>query len=271
MCGVDREKSLGFCREGQGIRVAKIIENFMWEEPCISGEKGCLAIFFSGCNLRCNFCQNYDISHASKGKVYSPEEFNSLLNGYDLTRFSCIDLITPTHFSSQLKEGLKGGFPIPVVWNCGGYEREEIIESLSDVVDVFLPDFKYYSSSLSGSLSGAEDYFNYAIKSIKKMRELKPKNVYSKEGILLSGVLIRHLVLPENVRDSFKVLDEIKNNIPSPYISLMSQFTPHGDSLKRKLFPIEYKALLSHAEKLGLNRGYIQDFSSADEEFIPKF
>ena len=272
-CGVDRSKQKGFCQEGDKIRVAKIIENFMWEEPCISGDKGCLAIFFSGCNLRCSFCQNYEISHGSKGDFYSPEEFCKLLKSYDLTRFSSIDLITPSHFSSALIEALaKENWDLPIVWNSSGYESEETIERLSKVVDVFLPDFKYYSHDLSLSLSGAQDYFEVAKKAIIKMREIRPNNIFSSVGVLEKGVLIRHLVLPGHAKDSFKVLETIKDEVSNPFISLMSQFTPHGQNeLNRKLIPLEYKSVLAHAEKLGLNDGYFQEFASADENFIPNF
>lgn len=271
-CGVDRNKNLGFCREEENIRIAKIIENFKWEEPCISGKKGALAIFFSGCNLRCEFCQNFDISHKGKGDVYSSEEFRNLLENYDLSKFSCIDLITPTHFSSKIIESLQNfKSPIPIVWNSSGYEKEETIERLKNIVDVFLPDFKYYSSELSLKLSYAKDYFEVASKAIKKMRELKPKNIFNDE-ILQSGVLIRHLVLPGQVKDSFKILDYIKENINDPYISLMAQFTPiNKGTLNRRIYPLEYKAVLSHAEKLNLDKGYIQDITSANENFVPEF
>lgn len=271
-CGVDRNKNLGFCREEENIRIAKIIENFKWEEPCISGKKGALAIFFSGCNLRCEFCQNFNISHKGKGDVYSSEEFRNLLENYDLSKFSCIDLITPTHFSSKIIESLQNfKSPIPIVWNSSGYEKEETIERLKNIVDVFLPDFKYYSSELSLKLSYAKDYFEVASKAIKKMRELKPKNIFN-DGILQSGVLIRHLVLPGQVKDSFKILDYIKENINDPYISLMAQFTPiNKGTLNRRIYPLEYKAVLSHAEKLNLDKGYIQDITSANENFVPEF
>lgn len=271
-CGVDRNKNLGFCREEENIRIAKIIENFKWEEPCISGKKGALAIFFSGCNLRCEFCQNFNISHKGKGDVYSSEEFRNLLENYDLNKFSCIDLITPTHFSSKIIESLQNfKSPIPIVWNSSGYEKEETIERLKNIVDVFLPDFKYYSSELSLKLSYAKDYFEVASKAIKKMRELKPKNIFNDE-ILQSGVLIRHLVLPGQVKDSFKILDYIKENINDPYISLMAQFTPiNKGTLNRRIYPLEYKAVLSHAEKLNLDKGYIQDITSANENFVPEF
>lgn len=271
-CGVDRSKQKGFCGEGEQIKIAKIIENFMWEEPCISGEKGALAIFFSGCNLRCEFCQNYQISHFSKGEEYTPKEFLALLKRYDLSRFSCIDLITPTHFTSKLIEALEGQkFSIPIVWNSSGYENVDLLPKLAEVVDVFMPDFKYFSNELSQKFSKAEDYFEVASKCIIKMRELKHKNIFT-EGILQSGLLIRHLALPGQIRDSYKILDFIKEKIDSPFISLMSQFTPCNNcSIKRGLNPLEYKALLNHAHKLGLSEGYFQDFSSADEKFIPNF
>ena len=270
-CNIDREKSFGFCKEKNKIRVAKIIENFKWEEPCISGEKGALAIFFSGCNLRCNFCQNYEISHIGKGQEYSPNEFLKLIKSYNLEDFSCIDLITPTHFSSLLCEALDGfDCPIPIVWNSSAYENEEMIEKISNFVDVFLPDLKYYSSDLSKKLSCAENYFEIASKAIMKMREMKKENKFA-NNILQKGVLIRHLVLPDNTNDSKKILEFIKDNISNPFVSIMSQFTPIGDKLKRKIYPLEYKIVLSYAEKLGLNNGYFQDFDSADDNFIPSF
>ncbi len=270
-CGVDREKTIGFCKEPNKIRVAKIIENFMWEEPCISGDKGALAIFFSGCNLKCSFCQNKEISHIGKGEFYTPAQFRDLILSYDLTKFSSIDLVTPTHFSSLLIEALSGlNLPIPIVWNSSGYEKVDMIEKVASIADVFLPDFKYFDSSLALSLSKAGDYFEIASKAVCKMRQLKPNNIF-KEGVLVEGVLIRHLALPGQVNDSKKILAFIKENIKKPYISLMSQFIPLGGQIDRRLYPLEYKSLLSYASKLGLNDGYIQDFESADESFIPEF
>ena len=270
-CGIDRENHLGFCQESNKIRVAKIIENFMWEEPCISGDKGALAIFFSGCNLKCSFCQNKEISHAGKGIVYTAEEFRQLILSYDLSQYSSIDLITPSHFSSLLFDALNGlALPIPVVWNSSGYENVEIIEKISQFVDVFLPDIKFYDNQLSKSVAKAEDYFAVASKAIITMRKFKPENKFNK-GILQEGVLIRHLVLPGKTKDSLKILDFIKNNIKAPFISLMSQFLPLGDQFSRKIYPLEYKTVLSYAEKLGLVEGYLQEFDSADDQFIPEF
>ncbi|MBE7074196.1 MAG: 4Fe-4S cluster-binding domain-containing protein [Clostridiales bacterium] len=272
MCGVDRTKVKGFCGCGDKIAVAKIIENFMWEEPCISGDKGALAIFFAGCNLRCQFCQNYKISHSEIGNLYSPEEFRKFILSYDLSKFSCIDLITPTHFSSILLDTLKGiDLPIPIVWNSSGYESVEMIKKLSSIVDVFLPDFKYYDESLSLKYSFAKDYFEVASQAILEMRKQKPNNIFEK-GMLQEGVLIRHLVLPECKEDSMKILDFVKENIDKPFISLMSQFTPtQASEIKRSLYPLEYKIVMSYAEKLGLTEGYIQEISSSASSFIPDF
>ena len=271
-CGIDRSHTTGYCREGEKIRVAKIIENFMWEEPCISGSKGALAIFFSGCNLRCEFCQNYKISHKSAGEFYSPQQFRELLESFDLDKFSTIDLITPTHFSSLLIEALKDfNHTIPIVWNSGGYEKEETIERLDKIVDVFMPDFKFYDNDLAKRMSRAENYFEVASKAIEKMRQLKKNNIFNKEGVLTQGVLIRHLILPGYIEDSKKILDFISKKIEKPFVSIMGQFTPMERGLQRRLKPLEYKIVLSYAEKIGLKDGYFQDLTSAKDDFIPDF
>lgn len=269
-CNVDRLKSIGFCGE-KGIRIAKIIENFAWEEPCISGKKGALAIFFSGCNLRCRFCQNYEISHIGKGKEYSPQEFRSLLESYDLSKFDSIDLVTPTHFVEDLCLALHGfKSPIPIVFNSSGYEGENLVKKASLFADVFLVDFKFYQPEISFKLAGAKDYFQVASKAVKLMSKLKPNKF--ENGILQQGVLIRHLILPGYIKDSFKILDFIKAEIKDPFISIMSQFTPiEGGIPNRKLLPLEVKAVLAHADKIGLKNGYYQDLDSANSQFIPNF
>ncbi len=270
-CNVDRSIAKGFCGESDKIRVSKIIENFMWEEPSISGDKGALAIFFSGCNLRCEFCQNYEISHIGKGKEYTPSEFRDLLLSFDLEKYSSIDLITPTHFSSLILEALHNvKFTIPIVWNSSAYEKPETIKRLSFIVDVFLPDFKYYDKNLSLALSKAEDYFDVAKEAILAMKEYKKKNIFE-NGLLKEGLLIRHLVLPGYSQDSKKILDFIADNINDPYISLMGQFTPTRGRLKDRLKPLEYKIVLSYAEKRGLINGFFQELNSANSSFIPKF
>lgn len=261
----------GFCREGQDIRIAKIIENFKWEEPCVSGDKGALAIFFSGCNLRCQFCQNYEISHIGKGQSYSVSEFARLLESYNLNNYESIDLVTPSHFSMQIIQAMKLVKPkVKVVWNSNGYESEEVIKLIAPHVDIFLVDLKFYDPNLSLRVAGAKDYFEVAGKAIKLMSSLKPNKF--EEGKLVSGVLIRHLILPGQVKDSIKLLNFIKENFKQPCVSIMSQFTPTGrGEFSRKITPLELKTVLAHAERIGLDNGYFQDITSASDCFIPKF
>ena len=269
-CKINRNTSVGFCNEKNKIRIAKIIKNFQWEEPCITGNKGALAIFFSGCNLRCDYCQNYDISRGGIGESYTIEEFCKLIED-NQSSHSSIDLITPTHFSDLLCEAFsKINKKIPVVWNTNGYETTENIEKVSKFVDVFLTDFKYGDNETGKKFSKCENYFTITHTATLKMCELKPDIL---EGdFMKQGVVIRHLVLPGLLQNSFKVLDEIKANFQNRKISIMSQFTPNGHSkLDRKLKPIEYKAVLMHMEKLNLTNGYIQDFESADDKFVPDF
>lgn len=269
-CNIDRRKNLGFCKENNSIRIAKIIKNFQWEEPCITGEKGCLAIFFSGCNLRCSYCQNYDISRGGVGKEYTIYEFVKLVNE-NQENHSSIDLITPTHFSAALAEAFeKIDKKIPVVWNTNGYESVENINAVSKFVDVFLADLKYSNDAIGKKFSLCNDYFSQTLPAIKQMCKNKP-DVFEKD-FLKQGVVIRHLVLPGYVKNSIEVLDVISQNFADRKISLMSQFTPNGkDELKRKITPIEYKAVLNHLYKLNLQNGYIQDFESANDCFVPNF
>lgn len=271
-CNIDRTINHGVCGVKNNIVIAKIIENFMWEEPCISNKKGALAIFFSGCNLRCDFCQNYEISHIIKGKEYTPEEFKNLILSYNLKNYSCIDLITPTQFTIQIYNALNGvKLPIPVVWNSSGYENVEQIKLISKIVDVFMPDFKFYSKELSYKLSKAEDYFEKTLKAIIQMKKEKPNNIF-KDGVLNQGLLIRHLILPGYTEDSKIILKSIKENINNPLISIMCQFTPtEKSSIKRSLYPLEYKIVLNYAQKIGLTEGYYQDLESANKNFIPDF
>ncbi len=270
MCGVDRESAKGFCGEKSKIRVAKIIENFMWEEPYVSGQKGTLAIFFSGCSLRCEFCQNYEISHISKGDEFSLSEFAKLLQSFDYSKFDTVDFITPTHFSSALYEALSiFKPPVPVVWNTSGYERTQTLQKLLPCVDVFLFDLKFFSAELSKRLAKAEDYFSVASEAVKFAINAKPNII--ENNIMKQGVIVRHLVLPDEVKDSFKVLDFLAE-CGKPVISLMQQFTPTGRGEKnRKLNRLEFKSVLAHAEKLGLTQGFYQSEGCADQTFIPKF
>ena len=269
-CKIDRSLKTGFCNESNKIKIAKIIKNFEWEEPCISGDKGALAIFFSGCNLRCDYCQNYEISRGGVGREYTVDEFVKLIEE-NQENHSSIDLVTPTHFSKQLFAAFeKINKKIPVVWNTGGYETAENIKYVSKFVDVFLTDFKYANDSLGKEFSMCNDYFSQALPAIKTMCKLKPDKMSG--DFMEQGVVIRHLVLPGYVQNSLSVLDIINDFFPNRKISIMSQFTPNGKSkLNRKLNPIEYKAVLAHLESLELSNGYIQDFESASDKYVPNF
>lgn len=269
-CKIDRNLSLGFCKESNLIRIAKIIEHFTWEEPCVTGEKGTLAIFFSGCNLRCDYCQNYEISHIGKGKTYTIEEFANLIVEKQKNH-SSIDLITPTHFSKQLKQAFSlFKKTIPVIWNTNSYETLENIENVGTFVDIFLADLKYSNDELGAKFSACKDYFSVALPAIKKMCELK-KDVIT-DDFMQQGVIIRHLVLPGYIQNSLNTLDIINENFPTRKVSVMSQFTPNGHStLTRKLTPIEYKIVVKHLENLEISNGYIQDFDSANDIFVPNF
>ncbi|MGN1201493.1 MAG: radical SAM protein [Candidatus Caccovivens sp.] len=269
-CQIDRNQSLGFCNENKNIKVAKIIKNFMWEEPCITGEKGALAIFFSGCNLKCDYCQNYKISRGGVGTSYSADELREYLEE-NQSNHSYIDLITPTHFSDELCKVFENfDKKIPIVWNTNSYETIENIKKVCKFVDIFLADLKYSNDKLGQEFSKVNNYFSCALPAIKQMCKEKP-DLFDGD-LMMQGVILRHLVLPEHLQNSFEVLDIIKQEFSDRILSLMSQFTPNGkSSLNRKLKPIEYKAVISHMEKLGLKNGYLQDFESASECMIPDF
>ena len=251
--------------------MAKIIKNFMWEEPSLCFNNGVTAIFFSCCNLQCEFCQNKKISRGVCGEEYSVEEFVKLLKKLDMEEIDGLDLVSPTHFTSLLLEVFKRYSPKhKVIWNSNGYEREENVDRLSTYVDVFLPDFKYYSDELGLRLSKAPLYRENCEKAILKMVERKPA-IFNKNE-MIQGVIVRHLILPDETKDSCKILEEIKRLFPEVYLSLMSQFTPTGEGEKRrKISPLEYKIVLSKFKKLGLKNGYLQEMDSSSDDYIPNF
>ncbi len=268
MCGADRDKSIGFCGVGEKARVAKTIAPFEYEEPCL-GEL--TAVFFSGCNMRCSYCQNYAISRAAAGKEYTDKELAALFDG----AVGALDLVTPTHFLRAVCRAI----PLceskhRVIWNTSGYETVKSVERASEVVDVFLTDFKYCDGRIAARYSSAPDYFERAKAAVKLMREKidKVENIDGKPT-LVGGLIVRHLVLPGCVEDSKRVLDFIASELGTDTcISLMSQFTPNGvGAPDAKLKKIEYKIVVEHALKLGFKNGFIQDFGSADSRFIPDF
>lgn len=277
-CGAYRDEIVGkgFCKMPENPVVARA-DIHKWEEPCISGENGTGAIFFSGCSLKCCFCQNYPISHENKGEIITTERLVEIIKELESRGVHTIDFVNPTHFSHIVIEALKEYKPrVPVVYNSSGYDRVETLKKLEGLVDVYLPDFKYFSSEKSYKYAKCPDYFEKASEAILEMYRQQLKTEFW-EGIIQKGLIIRHLVLPKNVEESKNILLWIKNNLPkSTYISIMSQYTPYGDiaefkELNRRLTTAEYNKVLDFFIDLGFENGFMQEKSSAKHEYIPDF
>lgn len=275
-CKAERneEKGYGFCGESACLKVAKSCL-FMYEEPCISGTKGSGCIFFSGCSLRCVYCQNYEISQEKKGKLITVYELAQIFKNLEEQGAHNINLVNPSHFAEKIVEALKIFRPsIPIVWNTHGYEKVETLEKISPYVDIFLTDLKYFSSFSSKKYSNCENYFEIAKNAVIKMTELKP-NKFSKDGLMRQGVLIRHLVLPLHSNDSLEIIRFVKKNCPKTFFSLMAQYTPMPNcksypEINRKITEREYNKVKEAfvASKL---KGYAQELDSSSMSFIPDF
>lgn len=277
-CNVERnigEFSRGFCKMPYNAVLARASLH-LWEEPVISGERGSGAIFFSGCNLRCVFCQNFEISHENFGKQVSKSEFIDIVKRLENQGAHTINLVNPTHFVPFIKEVFSEYKPsVPVVYNTGGYDDVESIRSLQGLIDVYLPDLKYFDSDVSKKYSNAENYFEKASKAVVEMQRQVGKSVI-KDGIMQKGMIIRHLVLPKNTDQSIKILRWIKDNLPiDTCISLMSQYVPYVKTeykeLNRRIVTAEYQKVIDEFERLGFENGFMQERSSAQTDFIPKF
>lgn len=274
-CGVDRKTSHGVCGVGEKPRVAKAYLH-MWEEPVITGSNGSGCVFFSGCNLKCVYCQNYKISSECVGKEITVERLAEIFHELEDKGATNINLVSPSHYVRAIKSALDIYRPnIPIVYNSNGYDSIESLEYLKGYIDIFLMDFKYMDSNLSKEYSKASDYPEVAMSNLKKAREICPQEIIE-NGVMKKGLLIRHLVLPGHTNDSIAVLRWIKDNISNPFISLMCQYTPTHNSklysdLSRPLKPIEYKRVVREMEKLSLYTGYLQEFESISESFIPAF
>lgn len=274
-CKVDRDKKFGVCGVPFEPKVAKAYLH-MWEEPCISGKNGSGTVFFSGCNLKCVYCQNYDISSEAKGKVISVQRLAEIFRELEDKGATNINLVSPSHYADAIISALNIYRPkIPIVYNSNGYDSLETLEKLKDYVDIFLMDFKYADNDLALKYSSARDYVEVAKANILKARKLVPNGQFDGE-IMMRGVIIRHLILPNHIDNSIAVLKWIAENIENPFISLMGQYTPMYNTHKypeidRKLKPLEYKIVENKMIELGLTRGYTQDLSSAVEEYTPDF
>ena len=280
-CGINRLERPGACGGGRDAIVAKASLH-PWEEPVIAGEsEDCAAgtIFFSGCSLRCVFCQNYEISHCQKGKAVTHEQLGELFLSQEAKGAMSLDLVTPTHYVPQIIKAVayarERGMSLPVVYNSSGYENVATIEMLQGTVDVYLPDLKYFDSQLSGEYSQAGDYFAVASLAIRKMVEQAGEPQLNGRGIMTSGVLVRHMVLPGARKDSMKLLDWLWQSFgDSIYLSLMSQYTPMYRAkefrhLKRRLTTFEYESVVDYALDLGFTKCFIQGKNSASEIYVP--
>ncbi|MBO4925766.1 MAG: radical SAM protein [Clostridia bacterium] len=274
-CGVDRSRTAGFCKMGENPKVARAALHF-WEEPCISGKRGSGAVFFSGCTLRCAYCQNRPISHGGQGKEITPRQLSDIFTRLEDQGAHNINLVTATPFVPAVLEALGIRRPgIPVVWNTGGYETVETLKMLEGAVDVYLPDLKHVSPRLSGLCAGAPDYFAVASAALKEMCRQTGKARYDENGMMLRGVIVRHLILPGCTGDSCRALDFIAEQLPrGTPVSLMRQYTPIPEctvkGLDRRITDQEYERVLRHFEMLGLT-GYTQEKESADLAYTPPF
>ena len=280
MCMADREITTGYCGVKNTLRVARAALHF-WEEPCISGEEGSGAVFFTGCNLRCVFCQNFQIARAEQGKEITIERLSEIFLELQAQKANNINLVTATHYVPQVVKALKKakdqGLHIPVVYNCGGYETVETLKLLEGLVDIYLPDFKYVDSERAKRYSRAENYPEAAKSALAEMVRQQPEAQFDDRGLMQKGVIVRHLMLPGGIRDSKAVVKYLYETYGNQiYVSLMNQYTPlphvtDYPEINRKLKKFEYDRLVEYAISLGVENGFIQEGETAEESFIPAF
>ena len=276
-CGAERteEKGSGLCRMPSGVVVARAALHH-WEEPCISGSRGAGTVFFSGCNLGCVFCQNGKISHDNFGKVISVSRLREIFEELIAQGAHNIDLVSPTHFTPWVAQALEEPLGVPVVWNSGGYESVRTLRTLEGKVQIYLPDLKYALEKPARELSLAEDYFPVACAAIDEMfRQVGPYRM-GDDGLLRSGVVIRHLVLPGQLENTKAVIDYVASRFaPGDVLfSLMSQYTPQEGAtgaLARRITGAEYRAAVQYMENCGVTDGFCQERESAKREYTPAF
>lgn len=273
-CKVDKNIQKGFCGADNNIRIAKFYLH-KFEEPCISGKNGSGTVFFCGCSLRCVFCQNYPVSRNKTGKTINVNELADIFKKLEDMGAHNINLVNPTHYSDLIIKALEIYKPnLPIVYNTHGYENIEVLKKIDKYIDVYLPDAKFYSPTLSKRYTNKENYFEIASKSIEFMAN-KPI-LFDENGLMKSGTIVRHLVLPQGVSDSKKILDWFVNIKDKCYINIMSQYTPFGEihnfpELQRKVTKREYDNVVDYAISLGINKAFYQDQQSADTSYIPKW
>ena len=271
----------GFCGQTAQLRAARAALHF-WEEPCISGDCGSGTVFFSGCSLQCIFCQNHEIALGESGKVISVERLSQIFLGLQDKGAANINLVTAGHFIPQICRALElskaDGLSIPIVYNTGSYEEVASLRLLEGLIDIWLPDLKYFSGDLSARYSSAPNYFQVATAAIAEMFRQTPAAVFdSKTGLMQRGIIVRHLMLPGQAADSKKILRYLHTTYGDAiYISIMNQYTPLAGvseipELNRKVTPEEYRRVLDFADRIGIENGFMQEDGTAAESFIPPF
>lgn len=280
-CKVNRlNGQLGRCKTNDKVKIA-LSSLHMFEEPCISGENGSGTVFFSNCNLNCKFCQNYEISQLGKGKEITVEELAGIFLEQQEKKAENINLVTPTMYVYQIIEALKiaknNGLSIPIVYNTNSYETVETIKLLEGYVDIYLPDLKYFYNDVAYKYSKVNNYFDTAIRAIQEMYKQVGTPILDERGMMKKGLMIRHLVLPNNIDNSKRVLKWIKDNLDNNiYVSIMAQYFPtylakEDKTINRKLTKSEYEEIENYLYSLNLDYGYIQELGEHEEEYVPKF
>jgi len=263
----------------QKIKIAKACLHY-FEEPCISGKKGSGTVFFSNCNLNCVFCQNYEISQQGKGKEISAQRLAEIFLEQQKKDVENINLVTPTSYVLQIIEAIKiarnKGLKLPIVYNTNGYEKIETLKLLEGYIDIYLPDFKYSNNLLAKRLSKIDNYYEIATEALKEMYRQVGKPVFDEKGIMQKGMIIRHLILPNHIINSKRVLKWINDNMPDVYVSIMAQYFPtynakEIDDINRKLTLKEYKEVENFLYTLNLDNGFIQELGEHEEEYVPKW
>lgn len=280
-CGVNRRlNKKGVCGESDELHIARAALH-MWEEPCISGEDGSGTVFFSGCSLGCVFCQNYNISANHHGKIITEDRLYEIFFELKAQGANNINLVTPTHFAPTvagvIAKAVKGGLDLPIVYNTSSYDSVETLKLFDGLADIYLPDFKYYDASLAKKYSHAADYPTAAKLAVQEMVSQRGRAKFNSDGIMTSGVIVRHLILPGCTEDSKKVIEYLyKTYGDDIYISIMNQYTPtdylpSNFQLNRKVTAEEYDEVIDYALSLGVENGFVQEGEAASESFIPDF
>ena len=279
-CKINRENQIGRCKATDKVKIALSSLHF-FEEPCISGKNGSGTIFFSNCNLRCAFCQNHKISHEGYGVEVSVERLAEIMIEQQKNNANNINLVSPTIYAYQIKQAIilakQNGLKIPIVYNSSGYEKVETLKELEGLIDIYLPDFKYSNNEIALKYSGIKNYYDICLPAIKEMYRQVGTPKLNENGIIEKGLIIRHLILPNNIENTKRVIDSIKLNFSNDiYVSIMAQYFPTYKAkeipeINRKISKEEYEEIENYIFEKNIENGYMQDLGEHEEEYVPEF